>query len=54
MPKQRLVRTDDWKQLDLRFGWPEQRRYEQIRPVVLFGESADERAREIGAPVRSI
>lgn len=52
--KHRLVRTDDWVQLELRFAWTEQRRYEPIRPVVLFGESAEERALETGEPIRTI
>jgi hypothetical protein len=38
--------TDDWEQIDLLLGWPEQRDYELIRPIVLFGGSAAERASE--------
>jgi hypothetical protein len=30
-------------------GWPEQRDYELIRPMVLFGSPASERAKETGA-----
>lgn len=52
--KHRLVRTEDWMQLELRFTWTEQRRYETIRPVVLFGKSAEERALETGEPIRTI
>src|SRR5215210_495461 len=29
--------TDDWQQLQLQLDWPEQHRYELIRPVVVFG-----------------
>lgn len=46
--------SDAWKQLALRFRWPEQRSYELIRPVVLFGDSAEERAHETGEPVRTL
>ncbi|HEX6292897.1 MAG TPA: helix-turn-helix domain-containing protein [Herpetosiphonaceae bacterium] len=46
--------SEAWKQLALRFRWPEQRSYEIIRPVVLFGDSAEERARETGEPVRTL
>ena len=55
MPKsERIAPTDDWKQLQLRFKWPDQQHYELIRPVVLFGQPADERALETGEPVRTI
>jgi Winged helix-turn helix len=30
------------------FGWPEQERYEEIRPLVLFDVSVAERAAEVG------
>ncbi len=41
--------TDDWQQLELLARWPEQRDYELIRPIVLFGGSAAGRAAETGA-----
>lgn len=40
------------KQLKLLFGWPEQVRYEELRPLVLFGSSVAERAIEIEAAER--
>ena len=46
--------TDDWQQLDLLVRSPEQRTYEIIRPVVLFGRSPAERARQTGAPQRTL
>jgi len=46
--------TDDWQQLDLLVRFPEQRTYELIRPVVLFGRSPAERARQTGAPQRTL
>jgi len=38
--------TDEWEQIELLCGWPEQRDYELIRPLVLFGGPASERAAE--------
>lgn len=32
-----VVPTDDWDQLEVLYGCPEQVAYEQIRPLVLFG-----------------
>ncbi len=46
--------TDDWQQLDLLVRFTEQRIYELIRPVVLFGHSPAERARLTGAPQRTV
>lgn len=42
-------RADEWEQIELLCGWPEQRDYELIRPLVLFGASADGRSRDTGA-----
>ena len=44
----RVEPTDEWEQIELLCGWPEQRDYELIRPLVLFGSPADARARETG------
>jgi putative transposase len=52
--RQRIDATDDWQQLDLLVRFPEQRTYELIRPVVLFGHSPAERARLTGAPQRTL
>lgn len=41
--------TDEWEQIELLCGWPEQRDYELIRPLVLFGSPAAERAEETRA-----
>jgi hypothetical protein len=35
-------------------GSPEQATYEQLRPIVLFGQSAAARARETGVPERTL
>jgi hypothetical protein len=49
-PRRRRVEpTDQWEQIELLCGWPEQRDYELIRPLVLFGDPADGRSRETGA-----
>lgn len=49
-PRRRRVEpTNQWEQIELLCGWPEQREYELIRPLVLFGSPADGRAEETGA-----
>jgi hypothetical protein len=45
----RIEPTDEWEQIELLCGWPEQREYELIRPLVLFGSPAAERALETSA-----
>jgi len=52
--QQRIEPTDDWQQLDLLVRFPEQHTYELIRPVVLFGHSPAERARQTGMPQRTL
>jgi hypothetical protein len=47
--RRRAEPTYDWGQLELLCGWPEQRDHEHIRPMVLFGSPASERAKETGA-----
>ena len=42
--------TEDWQQLTLLIDWP----YELIRPVVLFGRAAAERAQDTGAAERTL
>ena len=63
-PRRRRVEpTDGWEQIELLCGWPEQRDYELIRPLVLFGAPADKQvsgnrgilrthAAEEGGPLR--
>jgi hypothetical protein len=50
----RVERTDDWEQLEILFGWPEQARYELIRPLVLFGEQVAERAAQTGTSASTL
>ena len=52
--RQRREPTDDWQQLRLLTRFPEQLTYELIRPVVLFGSPLAERARQTGAPQRTL
>lgn len=52
--RQRIEATDDWQQLQLLAPFPEQRLYELLRPVVLFGYSPAERARYTGTPQRTL
>ena len=57
MPKRKRTvheRTEDWTTLQRRLKWPEQVIYELIRPVVVFGETASERAHATGAHERTI
>ncbi len=46
--------AEEWEQVALLTTWPEQRAYEVIRPVVLFGRSPAVRARETGTPRSSL
>lgn len=52
--RQPVVPADDWQQLRLHLDWPEQITYELIRPVVVYGRSIVQRAKETGAGVRTI
>src|SRR5579859_6069828 len=46
----RITPTDNWEQLKLFITSPEQKRYEEIRPIVLFGQPPSTRSRETGTP----
>jgi putative transposase len=54
LKRPRTEPTEDWSQLQLHLAWPEQVSYELIRPVVLFGASPAERAKQTGVPERTI
>ena len=45
----RRERTDEWASIKQWTLWPEQELYEAIRPLVLFGQTAGERAKEMCA-----
>jgi len=46
--------TDDWQQLRLLVGFPEQETYELLRPIVLFGQTAAERSDATGVSDRTL
>src|SRR3712207_7776224 len=50
----RIDPTDDWQQLRLRVRFPEQETYELLRPIVLFGQTAAERAQATGVSDRTL
>src|SRR5215831_9983536 len=52
--RQRRTHTEDWQQIQQYCLWPEQRFYEQFRPIVLFGDLPAERAGETGAQERTL
>src|SRR6478752_2603043 len=54
IPRPPAEPTDDWQQLQLRLKWPEQKLYELIRPVVVWGRSATQRAAETASPPRTL
>src|ERR1700694_2251698 len=57
MPKLKRPRhapTEEWQQLELLVTNQEQKEYEMLRPVVLFGQSCAERAKQIGKPQRTL
>ncbi len=47
-------RTDEWASVKQWTLWEEQELYEQIRPIILFGQTPGERAKEIGAAQRTL
>ena len=48
----RVEPTHEWEQIELLCAWDEQREYERIRPLVLFGEPVPTRAEETGISER--
>src|SRR5215469_13005426 len=52
--RNRRERTEEWASIKQWTLWPEQELYEQIRPIVLFNETAGERAKEIDVPQRTL
>jgi len=54
MAQQRRAATLSWEQLELQMTWREQRAYDIICPMVLYGDSAEERVQITGKSVRTI
>lgn len=52
--RKRREPTHDWQEIQQAMLWPEQETYEQLRPIILFGETAAQRARETGASERTL
>lgn len=52
--RERRERTHEWEAIQQRTLWPEQQLYEAIRPLLLFGETAGEREKEIDVPRRTL
>ena len=52
--RRRVEHTEDWEQLRLLVKWPEQELYEEIRPLVLFGDPVPGRAVETGTSQRTL
>jgi hypothetical protein len=52
--RSRRERTDEWASIQQWTLWPEQELYEQIRPIILFGQTPGERAKEINAAQRTL
>ncbi len=52
--RSRRERTNEWATIQQWMLWPEQELYEQIRPLVLYHETAGERAKEIDVPQRTL
>ncbi len=50
----RRERTETWESIQQWTLWPEQELYEQLRPMLLFGQTAGERAKETGAAPRTL
>ena len=46
--------THEWELSLPLFEWPEQERYEEIRPLVLFDASVAERAAEVGTSASTL
>ncbi|MBA3791471.1 MAG: helix-turn-helix domain-containing protein [Rubrobacter sp.] len=52
--RRKVEHTDAWQELLPLFDWPEQEVYEELRPLVLFGDSVAERAGETGTSERTM
>ena len=52
--RSRHAHTEDWRAIRQQCLWPEQRAYELVRPIVLFGDLPAERAAQTGLPERSL
>ena len=49
-----LAPINDWQRLQCQLDWPEQTRYELIRPGVIFGTPLADSTQQIGVSARKI
>src|SRR4051794_12115488 len=54
MPRSRRAPTEEWQQVRLLLTESIQETYELLRPILLFGQTSAERARETGTPERTL
>jgi hypothetical protein len=52
--RQRVEHTEEWALVEPLLGWREQREYELLRPIVVFGDTPAERARQTGTATRTL
>lgn len=52
--RQRVEHTEEWTLIEPLLPWHEQREYELLRPIVVFGDTPAERARQTGAAARTL
>lgn len=52
--RQRVEHTEEWALVEPLLGWREQREYELLRPIVVFGDTPAERARQTGTAARTL
>src|SRR5262249_50230734 len=52
--RQPRTHTEEWQHLTQYCLWPEQRRYELVRPIVLFGDLPSDRAAATEASERTL
>jgi putative transposase len=52
--RNRREHTEEWASIKQWVLWPEQELYEAIRPIILYGQTAGERAKEINAAQRTL
>lgn len=50
----RVEHTEEWALIEPLLPWHEQREYELLRPIVVFGDTPAERARQTGAAARTL
>lgn len=52
--RRRVEHTEEWALIEPLLPWHEQREYELLRPIVVFGDTPAERARQTGAAARTL